>query len=446
MTFDNLTRRRFLALSAASATSVAALGYSSAAWGAPDPASWTGTLKINERATPNKIAYWEQLGARFTEQAPGMQVVVESSDTGTNYDTKLLTGSISKTVGDLAWLVTTQNFNLFQSKGLVLPVDEFVARDGHDLSMYLQAALDAVTIDGKLYMIPTGFHGGPISMFYNKKLFDEAGVAYPTPEWTIADFEAAAAALTKPENEQYGALLPLDNPEALVVWARSFGGDVLKNDGTESALGDDGVRAAFEWIAGLINDKKVMRQPATLPRLASGSIDYNGFFGSNKVAMWQASPWHANMLRTALGPEAFAETYDIALIPQGPAGRVGQLVVEGYPIFSTTSNPDAAWAFTQLATSKEEGVARIAHGFVAAPREDAINDEEMVANDPIYAYYNRAVMENPPPPAAVPANNRITEMYAMMRLAFDGVWSGNQTAADALGAAHEQLVDLLVQE
>ena len=445
MTLDFLSRRRFLALSAAGATAAAAFGHSTSTLAASDPSTWTGTLKINERATPNKIAYWEQLGARFIDEAPNLQFVVESSDTGTNYDTKLLTGSISRTVGDLAWLVTTQNFNLFQSKGLVMPVDDFIAADGHDLTPYLQAALDAVTIDGKLYMIPTGFHGGPISMFYNKKLFDEAGVAYPTPDWGIAEFEAAATALTRPDNDQFGVLLPLDNPEALVVLARCFGGDVLKNEGRESALGDDGTRAAFEWVASLINDKKVMKRPAELPRLANGPKDYNGFFGSNKVAMWQASPWHANMLRTALGPEAFAETYDIALIPQGPAGRVGQLVVEGYPIFSTTRNPDAAWAFTKLATSREEGIARIAHGFVAAPRTDTINDTEMVANDPIYAYYNRAVMDNPPPPAAVPANNKITEMYAMMRLAFDGIWSGDQTATDALAAADRQLTDLLSQ-
>ncbi len=442
MTMDLLSRRRLLALSAAGATA-AAFGGSAPAMAASDPRSWTGTLKLNERATPNKIAYWEQLGARFVEKAPNLKFVVEPSDTGTNYDTKLLTGSISRTVGDLAWLVTTQNFNLFRSKGLVMPVDAFVAADKHDLSPYLKAALDAVTVDGKLYMIPTGFHGGPISMFYNKKLFDAAGIAHPTPDWTIAEFEAAAKALTKPESGQFGAMLPLDNPEALVVLARCFGGDVLKDGGTRSALTDEGTVAAFEWIAGLINDKKVMKRPAELPRLANGAIDYNGFFGSGKVAMWQASPWHANMLRTALGPKAFAETYAIALIPKGPAGRNGQLVVEGYPIFSTTKNPDAAWAFTKLATSKEEGVARIAHGFVAAPRADAINDAEMVASDPIYAFYNRAVLANPPAPASVPANNKITEMYAMMKLAFDGVWSGNQTARDALAAADRQLADLL---
>ncbi len=443
MTSRYLNRRRFLALSAAGATA-AGIGFGTGAR-ASDPGAWSGTLKLNERATPNKIAYWEQLGARFTDNAPNLEFVVEPSDTGTNYDTKLLTGSISRTVGDLAWLVTTQNFNLFQSKGLVMPVDEFIARDGHDMSSYMRAALDAVTVDGKLYMIPTGFHGGPISMFYNKKMFDDAGLAHPSPDWTLAEFEEAAAALTNTENNQFGVLLPLDNPEALVVWSRSFGGDILKDGGTTSAVADDATRAAFEWMAGLINEKKVMKHPAELPRLASGSLDYNGFFGSNKVAMWQASPWHANMLRTALGPEAFSENYGISLIPRGPAGRNGQLVVEGYPIFSTTGNPDAAWAFTKLATSREEGVARIAHGFVAAPRADAINDEEMVANDPIYAYYNRAVLENPPAPASVPANNKITEMYAMLKLGFDGVWSGDQTAAEALAAVDAQLADLLSQ-
>jgi multiple sugar transport system substrate-binding protein len=439
----HLNRRRFLALSAAG-VSAAALGAGSAR-AASDQASWSGTLKLNERATPNKIAYWEQLGARFVQQSPNLTFVVESSDTGTNYDTKLLTGAVSRTVGDLAWLVTTQNFNLFQSKGLVLPVDDMIAADGLDMSPYIKAALDAVTIDGKLYMIPTGFHGGPVSMFYNKKLFDEAGVDHPSPDWEISDFEDAATALTKPDEGQYGVMLPLDNPEALVVLARCWGGDILKNNGTESALGDDATRAMFEWVAGLINDKKVMKHPAELPRLPNAAIDYNGFFGANKAAMWQASPWHANLLRTALGAEAFAETYDIALMPKGPAGRNGQLVVEGYPIFSTTENREAAWAFTKFATTKEEGVARIPNGFVAAPRVDAINDDEMVANDPIYAFYNRALIDNPPAPASVPANNKITEMYAMMKLAFDGIWSGKQSVKDALDAADQQMNDLLAQ-
>ncbi len=61
----------------------------------------------------------------------------------------------------------------------------------------------------------------------------------------------------------------------------------------------------------------------------------------------------------------------------------------------------------------------------------------------LYGELSRAVLANPPAPASVTANNRITEMYAMMRLAFDGVWSGDQTARDALAAADRQLTDLL---
>ena len=439
-----LNRRQFLGTAAAGVSALALGAYASSARAASDPASWSGTLKLNERNTPNKIAYWEQLGARFVEKSPNLKFVVEPSDTGANYDTKLLTASISRTIGDLGWLVTTQNFNLFQSKGLIQPVDDLIKADNHDMSPYIQRALEAVPVDGKLYMIPTGFHGGPISLFYNKQLFDEAGVSYPTADWTLDDFVKAGEALTKPEKGQFGIMLPLDNPEAIVVLARSWGGDVLKDNGTKSALTSDGTRAMFNWVSSLINEKKISERPANLPRRSNGGIDYNGFFGSGKVAMWQASPWHINQLRTALG-DKFGDTYDMSLLPPGPAGRNGQLVVEGYPIFSTTNNLDAAWAFTKLATSKQEGIDRIANGFVAAPRVDAMTDPALIKSDPYYARYNQELIDNPPAPASVPANNRITEMYAMMKLAFDGIWSGDQSVDDALAAADAQLNDLLSQ-
>jgi multiple sugar transport system substrate-binding protein len=433
-----------MALSAAGASALALGAYGGPARAAGDPASWSGTLKVNERNTPNKIAYWEQLGARFIEKSPKLKFVVEPSDMGANYDTKLLTASISKTIGDLGWLVTTQNFNLFQSKGLVQPVDDLIKADGHDMSPYIKRALDAVTIDGKLYMIPTGFHGGPISMFYNKKLFDEAGIAYPTADWKLDDFEKAGAALTKPDKGQFGIMLELDNPEAIVVLSRCWGGDVLKDKGTKSALLSDGTRAMFEWVSDLINKKHISEHPANLPRLANGSTDYNGFFGAGKVAMWQASPWHINQLRTALG-DKFGDTFDMTLMPPGPAGRNGQLVVEGYPIFSTTRNLEAAWAFTKFATTKQEGIDRIAQGFVAAPRVDAMTDPKLIASDIYYARYNQGLIDNPPAPASVPANNRITEMYSLLKIGFDGIWSGQKSVADVLKSADAQLNDLLSQ-
>lgn len=434
------TRRRFLASAMAGTAAAALAGHATA------QETLEGALKLSERSTPNKVSYWEMLGQRFVDEvAPGVNFTVEPSDTGANYDTRLLTGSISRTVGDLAWLVTTQNFSLFQSRGLVQPVDELIERDGFDMSAYIDRTLEAVSVDGRLYMIPTGFHGGPISLFYNKELFDEAGIEYPNPDWTLGDFESAAQELTRPDRDQFGVLLPLDNPEALVVLSRCWGGDVLFDAGTRSGLSDENTRAMFEWVSGLINEKQVMRHPAELPRLPNGNIDYNGFFGSGRVAMWQASPWHATPLRLALGDE-FGAKYDMTLIPPGPAGRNGQLVVEGYPIFSTTRNLEAAWAFTKFMNTREQGIERIEHGFIAAPRVDALSDPDLIASDIYYARYNQALIDAPPASASVPANSKITEMYTMLRLSFDGIWSGQQSVVDALAAADENLTDLLSQD
>jgi multiple sugar transport system substrate-binding protein len=437
----SMDRRRFMALSAMGLTG-AALGLSMPA-NAASPENWSGTFKLNERSTPGKLKYWEQLGARFTANSPNLKFVVEPNDSGPNYDTKLLTGSISKTAGDIAWFATTQNFNLFQSKNLLQPLDDLIKADGYDLSPFMAKVLEAVTVEGRLYTLPVGFHGGPISMFYNKKLFDEAGIAYPTPDWSIADFETAAVALTRPDRDQFGAMLPLDNPEALVVLSRFWGGDIIKAGGTESALLDDPTREMFEWISRLVNDLKVMKRPADMPRLASGGIDYNGFFGSDKVAMWQGSPWHANLLRTALGPEEFAARYAMTLMPNGPAGRHGQLVADCYAILRNTPNLEAAWEFHKLTATREEGVSRIDYGFTASPRMDAAQDPGLMAKDPFYAIYNQALFDNPPQPASIPANYKITEMYAMLRLSFDAIWAGSQSVANTLQTADAALSALL---
>ena len=57
-------------------------------------------------------------------------------------------------------------------------------------------------MDGKLYGLPNGTQ--TMVMYYNKKMFDDAGIAYPKDGWTWDEFSDAAKKLTKADGSVYG--------------------------------------------------------------------------------------------------------------------------------------------------------------------------------------------------------------------------------------------------
>jgi len=78
----------------------------------------------------------------------------------------------------------------------IMPIDDLVERDGLDLSAY-GGVLDNIIVDGKLYGLP--YRSDFWILFYNKDMFDEAGIPYPTNDWTWNDFRETALKLTSGE-------------------------------------------------------------------------------------------------------------------------------------------------------------------------------------------------------------------------------------------------------
>ena len=92
------------------------------------------------------------------------------------------------------------------------------------LNGYFPATLKPLTYNGHLYGLPVNW--STMVMFYNKTLFDKAGVKYPDESWTWDDFRAAAQKLTIRENGravQYGAIAP---DTFLTIY--SFGGRICR--------------------------------------------------------------------------------------------------------------------------------------------------------------------------------------------------------------------------
>jgi multiple sugar transport system substrate-binding protein len=151
---------------------------------------------------------------------------------------------------------------------------------------FIPGARTAGTVDGKVLGVPALIDN--LAIVYNKGLFDQAGLEYPTADWTWEDFRAAAKALTDPSKQQFGFSYPMDASEDTVwhydplLWQN--GGAILNEDNTEAAFNSpEGVEALQTLTSMAVDDKSVY--------LDIQNSNYTGLFNNNKIGMLVTGPW-----------------------------------------------------------------------------------------------------------------------------------------------------------
>ncbi len=124
------------------------------------------------------------------------------------------------------------NFPVYASKGALTDLTDLIAQAKIDTSVYPQSLRDLYTYDSKLYGFPKDFD--TIALYYNKKLFDAAGVAYPDDTWTWDDLYAAAKKLTTAD--QWGYISTTGDQIGYWNYIFANGGQVLNADGTSVVI------------------------------------------------------------------------------------------------------------------------------------------------------------------------------------------------------------------
>src|SRR5262249_5931131 len=146
---------------------------------------WTGSEEERK--------FWEDL-AGDASQALGTVEVKFETDSFTNYWTKLPTYAASGTVADILGLQSLRTATF--SRSLYLPLDDFIKADKEfDLSDFSKPIVDGLSYQGKLYALAYDF--GPYIVYYNKTLFQKAGVGFPKEDWSWQEFLETARALTR---------------------------------------------------------------------------------------------------------------------------------------------------------------------------------------------------------------------------------------------------------
>ena len=240
------------------------------------------------------------------------------------------------------WKLITE----FGSKDQLLALDEYAKRDNFDLDAFFPGAVDAYRYQGNLYAMPV--YGSTMVMFYNKTLFDKAGVAYPTDEWTWHDFLEAAKKLTIRDSKgrvaQVGCL-PYD-PSS---WIWSAGGRYSNEDCTEFGLSDPKTLEALQFYIDLRNKHNV-----TTEGLNPGGADPTAVdvFEKGRVAMDINGPWKLPKYMEKI-KDSFE--WDATLFPLGSNGRHTRYAGMGFAIWSGSREKEASWELVKYLCGPEAG-------------------------------------------------------------------------------------------
>ncbi|MHC5797504.1 ABC transporter substrate-binding protein [Lacisediminihabitans sp. FW035] len=198
-------------------------------------------------------------------------------------------------------------------------------------SLYNTALLDSYATGGKQYALPTSF--SDVVLYYNKDLFDKAGVSYPTASWKWKDETAAAAKLTDKAAGVWGDHQPVTYNEYYKVLVQN-GASFLSKDGKKAAFNTPAGIEAAKWL--------VDKSGTTMPTIADGqgTADFDtNLFKAGKLAMLHTGIWVFGAF--ADGPA----NWDIAVEP-GNKAEANAVFSNGIGVSATSKHKDAAqkWA------------------------------------------------------------------------------------------------------
>ena len=114
-----------------------------------------------------------------------------------------------------------------------MPLDDILTKDGIDTSIYNDMALKAFSADGVQYGVPDSFSN--VVLIYNKDLFDQAGIDYPTDDWKWEDAMAAAEKIRALGDNIYGYYHPISFNEFYKT-VKQNGGSLFNDDFTEFTM------------------------------------------------------------------------------------------------------------------------------------------------------------------------------------------------------------------
>ena len=343
-----------LALAAVMALSLAACGGGSSSGGSSsggDSGSSSGgsnALTINIWDS-NQQAGLQQIVDEWSAES-GISAKIEVVDWD-NYWTLLEAGASGGTMPDVFWM-HSNTVQMYMENDILLKLNDYIDKDSSiDMSKYYEGVKNLYTrSDGNIYALPKDHD--TIALLYNKAIFDQYGVEYPTDKWTWEDMYEAAKKITEGSNgDIYGmAMNTSNNQDGWYNLIYSYGGNVVSEDHKTTSIGSDASKAGMEMMRKLLT--------VGAPQSVVAETGTDSLFQSGKVGMITQGSWMINAFYTA----EHHDDYAWALLPYADVNGNGTCEKEerwsaynglGWAANAKVSDPESCYSLIAYFCSEE---------------------------------------------------------------------------------------------
>ncbi|KAA3448532.1 bicyclomycin resistance protein [Mesorhizobium sp. SARCC-RB16n] len=303
--------------------------------------------------------YFEQVKKEFEAKNPGITVKFEVVPWDVLLQ-KLTTDITAGTNADLS-IIGTRWLIDFVQQDVAEPLDGYITPEfkGRFIDTFLSPSI----MGGKTYGLPIA--ASARAMYYNKELFEKAGIAKPPATWTELQEDARKI---KAQGAfgfgLQGKEIETDVYYYYAMWSQ--GTEILNKDGT-SGLSTPGALEAAKLYKSMIDEG------LTEPGVTSNNReDVQNLFKQGKVGMMITAPFLSNQIKD----EAPSLKYGVAAIPAGPTGARGTYgVTDSMIMFKNSKNKDEAWKLMDfLFTTEQRAKFTQGEGFLPVNKEEAKMD------------------------------------------------------------------------
>ncbi|MBR2823806.1 MAG: extracellular solute-binding protein [Clostridia bacterium] len=281
----------------------------------------------------NTTAYYAAQKEAFEATHPGITIEyidVSSQDYGTKASTMLAGGDTS----DIFMVKAVPDILNWYNAGYAEPLNPYMEKDNYDVSGFVGMET-GYRYDDVQAALP--FRSDFWVLFYNKTLFDNAGVPYPTNDMTWEQYKDLAIKMTDSEKGIYGAHYHTWL-SAVVNWAVDDGVNTLVDGDYED------LKYFYELYFALEDAGAIM----PYPEVQAAGLHYSGAFGNGNIAMMPMGYWYVATLISNIQNGTYnVSDWGITAVPHKedvPAGSsFGNLT--GVMINKASANKDAAWTY-----------------------------------------------------------------------------------------------------
>ena len=381
----------------------------------------------------------------FGEAAPNINLeldYVSYGDKDTKYATEIAAGAGPDVIHLHAYSLRS-----FIERDFLYQLDPFIQEEGGQdfLEPWFPQTLELMQLEDSYYAIPGDFMS--MALFYNKSLFEEAGLDPDKPPATWDEFLEYAQTLTRDRDGDgqidtwgfgtIGAISPGFELRFTPILF-SHGGDYLNEDGTCSALNTPEAKEAFKYFAELFTVHEVI--PPGVTAQNPGTVREQ--MANEQIAMLLGSGWTAPIV-DSINPDLNAfETLGVADVPV-KAGADPEFIttawLSAWAINPNTEHPEQAWELVKFITAKPQEQKWFEDARVTSARMDVSEEYEPLTTDK----FAKAIAGQLPKAKFVPQIKEWPQVIETINSAAQEAFTGDKTPDEALEDAYDQINEIL---